>query len=73
MDGEISPLFYNQVWIYDSNKTNPSWEQKVLLVMDKKLYFSTCVSFYHFNNYRITLNLLSFYYLKLFLIYFITV
>ncbi|XP_025411266.1 growth factor receptor-bound protein 14-like isoform X4 [Sipha flava] len=40
LDGDIDPLHFGQVWIYECNKLDPSWEVTILLLKDKKLYLS---------------------------------
>ncbi|XP_060854048.1 growth factor receptor-bound protein 14-like isoform X1 [Rhopalosiphum padi] len=41
LNGDICPLHFGQVWVYDCNKTKPFWDITILLLKDKNLYLSS--------------------------------
>ncbi|CAH1721664.1 unnamed protein product [Aphis gossypii] len=41
LNGDICPLHYGQVWVYDCNNPKPYWDITVLFLKDKNLYLST--------------------------------
>ncbi|XP_050524442.1 growth factor receptor-bound protein 14-like isoform X2 [Daktulosphaira vitifoliae] len=61
LNGEIKPLHYDKVWIFDCNNPKSKWETTILLLKDKKLYLSqnyqNVVSF--IKNFKTVRNFLN--------------
>ncbi|XP_050442986.1 growth factor receptor-bound protein 14-like isoform X2 [Adelges cooleyi] len=40
LNGDTEPLHYDKVWIFDCNKSEPSWDTTILLLKARQLYLS---------------------------------